>query len=369
MRSWFAIASLAFSGGAAAQNAVPQNQLPPSVVELRRYVILIGEAQQKVYRENPASLSLDVEIAGLTNLLQSSQLTAEGSSVAYYYRARAETVVNDVRVRNGRKPDIELGRNALADYDKVLSANIEVDPLGVTINDALYGAGVVARTYLADVPLAYQYWSRCAERGQAGCLNIMAHAKLTGAGGVKVDVPGSIELHKKVYDTGTDFTCAGAFSALAVSRIIHFESIGSLTVDELAWLDRANLLLDKLGLALQTKNPCNRVIFDVAEYLIRMARGDTRRPILERALARAEIDWQRTMISYLLGAVGEAAFRNAAAETGSKEAACDMYFAAMWRADAGHDEARAKDYYRLMSELGGDVCDAPLALAKLKRRA
>jgi len=360
-RSGFAAIALAFCGLAGAQNP-----LPPAVAELRNYIIRIVEADRKIVKERPASLNLDAEIAGLTRLVESGQLNLLSTSIAYYYRARAGTAVNLVRIRNGLSPDVALGRSALADYDRVLSANVEVPQIGVTINDALYGAGVVARTYLDDVPLAYRYWSRCAARGQAGCLNIMAQARLTGAGGVYVDLPSAIELHKKVYETGTEFTCAGAFSALAVSRILYFGSFGPLTVDDLAWLGRANALLDQLAKGLQTNNPCDRVRFDVTEYLLYLARGETRQPILERALQRAEHDWERTMLSYLLGTVSEAEFRKAAAGNASRDAACDMYFAGLWHAEIRNEAASAKAYLQAMSGLGRDFCDAQLALAKLK---
>ena len=147
-----------------------------------------------------------------------------------------------------------------------------------------------------------------------------------------IDLPGALELHKQVYDTGTAYTCAGAYSALATAQILYFSGARDLTVGELDWLKRADLLLEEVGAERKWKSPCNRPRFKVADYLMRLDRGEDQRSVLAGVAETAEEPEEKVTVGYLLGAVPEAAFREAAARGGDTEC-LRMLFAALWRAE------------------------------------
>jgi hypothetical protein len=332
---------------------------------LRDAVLSVMRAQDEAARKPDTPVRLDAEIATFTALIESGKMNPAGLSLVSFYRGQATTLMNAARVAARRPADNVLARASLADFDRVIASGIEIPDAGVSVAEAAYSAGVVARNYLDLVPKAYEYWDTCAQRGHAGCLNITASARLTGAGDVKVDLQQSVELHTRVYDTGTEYTCAGAFSALAISQIRYFGATRPVAVDELEWLNRGGQLLDELAAKLKNDNPCSRVRFEVAEYLMRLDRGDDRRALLERALKRADTNEQKATVGYLLGNVSEADFRKAAG-TRNKDAACDMYFAAAWRAEIRKDGALAGEHRRSMASLGRDHCEIELALLKLK---
>jgi hypothetical protein len=336
------------------------------VEDIRQSAITILKAQAAFDGGATAGLRLDGEIVTLTRLLNGSELDEYTQATAHYYRAQAAMLNNNLRVKNKQRPDADLARRAIEDYDWVIERNRDVRQMRVSVANAAYNAGLAARNFLGDVPLAYKYWQKCAQREHAGCMNMMASAKVTGEGGVAVDVPGALELHKQVYDTGTSFTCAGAYSALATAQILYFSGAQGLTVGELDWLKRANLLLDEVAAERKWKSPCNRPRFRVAEYLMRLDRGEDRPSVLAGVAETADEPEEKVAVGYLLGGVSEAAFREAAAKGSDRESICEMQFAALWYAEIKKDAKASADHYQALSSLG--QCTAELALVKMKYR-
>jgi hypothetical protein len=78
--------------------------------------------------------------------------------------------------------------------------------------------GKVGRGGLHDEKSAYAYWEKCASDAHAGCINNLAEARITGAGGQKVDVRQALDLLTAVYNSGTRYHCAGVLSALKHCR-------------------------------------------------------------------------------------------------------------------------------------------------------
>ena len=335
-------------------------------VDIRNSAITILKEQAAFDAGTPSRYGLDGEIATLTRLLNGSELDEYSQAIAHYYRAHAAMLNNHLRVRNRQKPDTDLARRALEDYDWVIERNRDVRQMRVSVANAGYNAGTAARDFLNDTPRAYGYWRKCAQREHAGCMNLMASAKVTGEGGVGIDLPGALELHKQVYDTGTAYTCAGAYSALATAQILYFSGAKGLTVGELDWLKCADLLLEEVGAERKWKSPCNRPRFKVTDYLMRLDRGEDRRSVLAGVAETAEEPEEKVTVGYLLGAVPEAAFREAAARGGDTEVVCEMHFAALWRAEIKKDEKASQDHYRALSNLGH--CATEIALLKMKYR-
>src|SRR5262249_19153201 len=128
-------------------------------------------------------------------------------------------------------------------------------------------AGSVEYSQLRSIPMAYEYWRRCSSKGHAGCMNSMASASLTGAGGQAVDIGQALELHEKVFNTGTKYTCAGALSAEAIAEIIHFTGVRRPGDDGLAWLEKARQLRDLVIANHGGKDICFEHSFQIDEFL------------------------------------------------------------------------------------------------------
>jgi hypothetical protein len=93
---------------------------------------------------------------------------------------------------------------------------------GVIVSNAEYMAGVIARNQVQSDSPEFTYISKCAEKGHAGCINIIASAHVTGRGGQQVDFIRALDLHNQVFDTATKFRCAGALSARSIASISVF---------------------------------------------------------------------------------------------------------------------------------------------------
>jgi len=343
--------------------AMPGRALADAASDLREAARAISQAEAD---KDATDAKLDAQVATLTRLIESGILNAGGVVVARSWRGRAQVAMNWARMRAGQGADASLARASLADFDAVLAFGTDIPPWNVFMANTLYFAGGVARNHLEDNKAAYSYWARCAAIGHAGCLNIMAAAKLTGSGGVSVDLQESIDLNARVYDTGTDYRCAGAFSARMIAEITHLKGIRSVTVDEFQWLQRSYRLLDEIGREEQKDNPCDRSKFEIVEYLMWLGRGQERADLLRAAAARKGANDYAILADYLAGAVSPAAFRDALGKLTLKHVSCGMHFAAAWHAELRSDAALSRTHRDALVAFGGDHCQIEIALLKLR---
>jgi hypothetical protein len=207
-------------------------------------------------------------LSALDGALESGRLTPQGRAIVQYYRARLLfSLAED-------NPSRELGEAAISASEEVLS-------VAPDFSDAAYIAGLSAYNILNDVPRAFGYWKRCAAQGHAGCMNVVADARLTGADGLPPNAAEAIAWHETVAATGTTWTCAGSYSALAVTEIT-FWSEGAASralIDE--WLGRARSLVVQLEAKHPgVKAPCEPEEIDLFEFLVR---GATETSSLRRA--------------------------------------------------------------------------------------
>ena len=314
-----------------------------------------------------ADVDLEREVAALTRIIDTGGLNGAGLSVAHFWRAQAQTSMNWSRMRRGMPVDKEAARTSLADLDRTIEQGVDIPDWHVSHAEALYMAGTVARNHIEDSKLAYGYWEKCAALRHAGCLNIMASARLTGAGGVAVDLAESIRLNEEVYQTGTDFRCAGAHSALVIAQILHFTGAQGRAVDDLGWLKRANDLLDEMARDGTSDDLCGRSMFEVTQYLFVLARGEDRKALLVPAVPRKAGNAYKPLVDYLLGALSPQAFRDALAAVSIKHVACRMNFAAAWHASLRNDAALAERHRAALKQFGADHCAIESALLTLRR--
>jgi hypothetical protein len=304
----------------------------------------------------PANAGFDSEIGVLTRIIESGKLNEAGRTVALYYRGDANLLINAARASANRPANVDAAREALADYDRVIKYGKDIPDWGVDVSNAAYYAGWIAQRYLNSIPLAYSYWERCADMGHSGCLMTVALARVSGEGGVKVDADQALAMNSQVFNSGTNYGCAGAYAARNNALIVYFMKTKRPASEALEWLDRSKRLLDSTS--------CARARFDVIEYLMRYSADDPNRGTqLKLAAQRAAGDPDRAIVRYLTNG-DEDAFRAQIARSASKAEKCDLHFIAMWNAEVNRNGGLAHDHYKAMQAIGPEACGPELAYVK-----
>jgi len=309
---------------------------------------------------------LMVDAGRLTNLIDKGGLTAEQIAAAKFHRAAAWAHINSLNYSDGKKIDEPLARQTLAELDKWIAAGIEYPPLGATTREALYMAGSVAKVMLRSDALGYSYWQKCAALEHAGCMNIMADATLTGRGNQKVDFRQAIEYHLKVFNTGIQYRCAGAYSAKTIAGIEYFTGTPAPQGDELTWLKKAYDLLDQLKSRDGDLKVCGRSDMLIDEFLYRLARGDRQEKLLDEASGELEPDSNTTqaIIGFLSGLITPLGFSAAVTHAKTEPAKCGAYFDALWYEEMTGRHDLARQYYQRIVDLGKSTCDVEILFAR-----
>lgn len=283
---------------------------------------------------------------------------------ARYLRVQASRYVHGIRMDQGGAIDATSARRELSDLEAVIDA-ASADPRAADfVANVQYMAGGTALNYVKDADAAYRYWEQCARAEHAGCMNVMADARLTGAGGQRVDIQESLALHRRIYATSTKFSCAGAYSALSIASIGFFVEVRRSGEDEALWLTRAYELLDEIGARLGNKDPCNRSQFETVDFLFRLSKGERREPLLRAAIERASSPEVRAIAQHLLGSLDQSAASAAALAPAPPFDSCWRHFALLWHASIRNDRETALSRHRSMVALGPTFCGTELRYAK-----
>lgn len=309
---------------------------------------------------------LMVDAGRMTNLIDKGGLTAEQIAAAKYHRAAAWAHINSLNYQDGKKIDQPLARQTLAELDKWIAAGIEYPPLGATIREALYMAGSVAKVQLRSDAVGYSYWQKCAALDHAGCMNIMANARITGVGNQKVDFREAIEFHVKVFNTGIQYRCAGALSAQSIAAIAYFTGTTAPQGDELTWLQKSYALLDQLKSRDGDTKVCGRSDMMIDEFLYRLARGDRNENLLDEASALLEpnSNTSQAIIGFFSGQITPNGFSAAVAHAKTEPAKCTAYFDALWYEELTKRHDLARQYYKNIVDLGHSTCDVEMVFAR-----
>ncbi|PYX49195.1 MAG: hypothetical protein DMG79_09440, partial [Acidobacteria bacterium] len=211
-------------------------------------------------------------------------------------------------------------------------------------------------------------WEKCAWNLHAGCMSNLASARVTGAGGEKIDLQEALTLHSSVYNTGSRFHCAGAFSAMSIAEINYFTGVRRPGDDELEWTKKADDLLDNMETAGNNRNNCQRASLEVDEFLFELALGHRDDNILQDALSRLDDDSKpdQALIQFISGAIDEAGFNAAMNSSKSQSERCSAYFDAMWYAELRGEGAMAKRYHQHLVDIGTFHC-AEIGLLGVER--
>jgi len=298
------------------------------------------------------------DVASLTTLIDNDALTGDPRLAAFYYRGWGRQLINSIRVKKGSKLDADVAHATLSDFDTVIAGNRDLPTWDVTIANTEYLAGGIAKNSLDDTPGAYAYWIKCAARNHAGCMNIIAVASITGEDGQPVDYKQALDLHTRVFNTGTNFSCAGVYSAEGIAAIVYFTGTKRPGDDEIQWVTKAYPLLDRLAAQQKNKNACNRATFEFDEFLYRLSRGDRQEALLHKviALIPPDDDDDRAFAGYMLGTVSEDDMQATFAAVKSERARCTDYFYALWYDELTDKPDLARANYDRMVAIGQVPC-------------
>ena len=340
---------------------------PAPVVDLATAVQDVQRVQRKSERRKDEIPHLKLDVRMLSATLGAKKTDASDAMVAHYFRAVALGLINSVHEYEGEAMDVAGARMARADLDKIIKADqLFTYVPEVSRTNAEYWAGSIARNHLHDEPAAYSYWEKCAASGHAGCINMMASSRITGDGGQRVDASEALTLHTVVYNTGLNFYCAGALSAINIAAINYFMDVRRPGDEELEWTKKADRLLDMLEASGNGRNVCDRAGIEVDEFLFQLSQRNRDDNILQDAISREDDDSGTTkpLIQFISGAIDEAAFDSAVSANKSRQERCSAYFDAMWYAELRGEQAMARRFDQRMLDIGRFDCGQELVFAK-----
>ena len=320
--------------------------------------------KQERRKEDIPELKRDVQI--FDSVLNGRKVNDADSAVAHFYRAGGLGLINSIHEHEGEPLDLSAARRAVQDFDKVIAfGRVSTYIPAVTVGNAEYYAGSVARNQLRSDALAYRYWEKCAQEGHAGCLSIIASARLTGDGGQKVDLKEALDLYTIVFNSGVRYRCAGALSALSIARIVHFTGVRRPGDDELEWVNKSYGLMDKVEAVEVKRNVCHRAEAEIEEFLLQLSRGQRKASILDDAAGRLgdESPALKAVIELFSGSASDPEFEAAVQSTKSEGPRCPAYFDAMWYAEIMKQDAVAQRYHQHLSDIGKFHCGVELAFA------
>jgi hypothetical protein len=345
----------------------PRNNAPIEAVDLPTAIQDVQWMQRKPVRTKADIPNLKLDADVLTTVLEESNTDSTDATVARYYRAVALALINTVHEREGEAMDVSAALKARADFDAIIgTGRVTTYVPEISISSAEYWAGIVTRSQLHDEPAAYAYWEKCAWNTHAGCMHNVASAKVTGAGGEKIDIPEALDLHTAVFNSGLRYHCAGAQSAMSIAYINYFTGVRRPGDDELEWTRKSDELLDKLEAAEHNQNVCHRAEHEVDEFLFQLSRGHRDDDILQDAMTRLDDDSNKVkvVIQLISGAIDEGGLDAAVQSDKSQGEQCWAYFDAMWYAKLHGEGATAKRFHQRLVDIGKFHCGQHLVYAE-----
>ncbi len=353
-------------GAPAGSDRLPMsNNVKIRVVDSATAVQDVRRGQRKLEAGKDEIPNLQQDVRRLGDALRPQKIDASDAIVWRYYRALAVSTLNRERELEGEPSDVAAAQTARADLDKIIAqGSVRTYVAEITPANVEYLAGMIARNQLRDERAAYAYWEKCSADGHAGCMNNLAEARVTGAGGQKVDLREALELNTSVYKSGINYGCAGAHSAMSIAYINYFTGVSRPGDDELVWTRKADDLFDQLEDAEDDPNVCHRAEDEVGEFLFQLSRVHRDDNILQDALSRAGDDSTvKAMVQLISGAINESAFDAAVDSDKAPGERCLAYFYAMWYAELRSGDTTAKRYHQRLAEIGKFHCGQQLAYA------
>lgn len=222
-------------------------------------------------------------IRSLSFALNHINLTRESVLLVKRIRVLASHSLNSKRSYENKPVDVSLSMRAIKDVEFILK-----EEPGDANASLLYSAGHIALHHIKDTALAYNLWYQCAEMRHAGCMNTIASESFTGMNGLPIDVNNSILWHKRVFETGIKFNCAGLYSANTLSIMAFLFPNLETSGDWKFWRVQRDLLLEELELNSDNKDLCNGNSFYLQDYMIDTATGSPDKTKLVKTISGAK---------------------------------------------------------------------------------
>lgn len=353
-------------------NPVPlDDSVPIKAVDFATAVLDVRRVQRRGQhtKDDLPSLTQDVHI--LNSVVDASKAVPVDETIARYNRAMALAQINMVHENDGEPMDPAVAHKARADLDKIINGpSLMNSPGGITLDNAEYWAGYVARYQLHDDKAAYAYWEKCASDTHAGCISNLAEAHITGAGGEAVDARQALDLLSTVYNSGLKYNCAGALSALNIAEIGYFMGVRRPGDDDLEWIGKSDELWNRLASGRNNRNFCLRAENEIEEFLVQLGHGHRDDNILQDALSRLDDDAiaPKAVIQYIAGAIDEPAMLARVQADKSQDLRCEAYFDVAWYTSLHNETDLSRRYYQRMVDIGKIHCGVNLTFAgKLNR--
>jgi hypothetical protein len=340
----------ASNSGSAGGGARPSGDLAAAVAGINSARINL----EHLSSDSVSELARNVDT--LDTAINSGRVTDPNASlVLKYYRGVGREMLILQNKRMGFPVEKSELQAVLNDFEAV--ANVpDSESVRVLRPEGMYAAAQFLSHFMNDDVRAFTYYGKCAELGHAGCLNVMAFAKMTGDGGQKVDLREAAAIHLQVYKTGTEFGCAGPFSARSLAMIVHFTGVKPTEDDEFEWLHKAYRLMDKMTVGARGAATCGIAGLQVIDYLMRYEGGVRRTDILKNVLSNdTDLSPDDTAtLRFLSGDMAEGDFQAEIAKRKVPSQQCELEFIGLWNAAIGKRMDVARAYHASMKSKDSD---------------
>ena len=253
------------------------------------------------YTNNVPALDIDLEksieaVGKLSNFIENDRnisdfqktilrdVRGKGLIAINYHRHYANKQLSENQLNpktSVNKQEVELG------IEDLVYAAQPIKPIGNRYRKIASAASIL----LNDNLLSNRYYEYCVEERNAACMNVVAVRSFYGLDDTVVNPRKSVYLHKQTINTGTEWGCAGYFSALHLAEISYFTEFdkeGSWRY----WYETADSFVPELQEKLDKQLPCTSAYTELQKYILFLGEGTQKTELLENVLALEPKDWQ-----------------------------------------------------------------------------
>jgi hypothetical protein len=229
------------------------------------------------------SENLDVNVTEqhlsvITKVLEQKDITTEREGALRALRGYGLSAINFIRLHQRQLIDVAQAEQALQDFNFAIEHFSKISPRNLQ-----YEAGHVAKHLLQSNELALQYWHSCAEKDHGGCMNILAHDYFVGAVRNGANINAAVKWHNRVYNTTSDFTCAGIFSANRLAQLSYYLPDVETGKSWLAWQEELDKLYQKIRNNFKEDMQCNMEKIYTSRYVMQILIGPANTELLQQA--------------------------------------------------------------------------------------
>ncbi len=301
--------------------------------------------------------------------LDENQLSSAARGAALFLRALAGHAINVEYGSLHKKKDLALARESISDLEEGIALG-EIDYTGwqTRYSFFFFNAAEIYKYEMEDEKTAFAYLQKCAALGHAGCLSIIADAYANGTYGQQKDLAKAVGHHKLIVDTGTEYMCAGAWSANTIANFIYFDGLVTDEGNELYWARKARELQQRLVTQIKHPHACNPLDLAIDEQLFKLAAG--RASVYElrneygSLVGTSPEPHMKTLARLMTGEIRQAEFDQEVAAIPSASDRCYCLFGAAWFFLLADDNLAAGKYRDLLK---GESANSPSCEKKIMR--